>query len=161
MNSLDLVLSVLIALSVGLGLWRGVVRESFSVLAWLVGIPLAIHFAPDVKFWMDMSDLSPALAYMLAWALVFSSVWVVCRVLASLLGGLLSVVGLGIFNRLLGGVFGLTRGVLGLLLLVFLVSLTPVAQYRLWQSSWVVQMAQYGVKSLQPFLPAPLEGWVL
>jgi uncharacterized membrane protein required for colicin V production len=34
MNSLDLVLLALTALSVGLGLWRGVIRESLAVLAW-------------------------------------------------------------------------------------------------------------------------------
>jgi uncharacterized membrane protein required for colicin V production len=77
MNSLDLVLLALTALSVGLGLWRGVIRESLAVLAWLLGFPLASHFAPDVRLWLDLSDTSPALSYMLAWILVFMVVWLI------------------------------------------------------------------------------------
>jgi membrane protein required for colicin V production len=161
MNALDVVLLALIALSVVLGLWRGLVRESFAVLAWVAGFPLASHFAPDVRLWLDLSDTSPALAFMLAWLLVFVAVWLVCHVLSQLLSGVLSVVGLGLVNRLLGGVFGFTRAVLSLLLLTLLVGFTPAVGHPLWQSAWVVQRAHQGVLWLKPFLPAPLEGWVV
>jgi membrane protein required for colicin V production len=160
MNSLDLVLLALTALSIGLGLWRGVIRESFAVLAWLAGFPLASHFAPDVRRLLDLTDTSPALAYMLAWILVFMMVWVVCHVAALLLSSALSMVGLGIVNRLLGAAFGLTRAVLSLLVLSIVVGLTPAMGHPLWQSSWVAQLAHQGVLLFKPFLPAPLEGWV-
>ena len=160
MNSLDLVLLALIALSVGLGLWRGVIRESLAVLAWLLGFPLANHFAPDVNRWLDLTDTSPALSYMLAWVLVFMAVWLVCQGVAMLLSGALSLVGLGIVNRLLGAAFGLTRAVLSLLVLSIVVGLTPAVRYPLWQNSWVAQLAHQGVLLFKPFLPAPLEGWV-
>ena len=160
MNTLDWVLLFLVALSVVLGLWRGVIRESFAVLAWLAGVPLATHFAPDVRGFLHLSNISPALTYMLAWALVFLSVWLVCHAVSTLLSGLLSVVGLGVFNRLLGGVFGLTRAALSLMVLAIVVSLTPAVRYPLWTSSWVVQWANQGVGIFKPFLPAPVEGWV-
>jgi len=160
MNTLDAVLLALAALSVVLGLGRGLLRETFAVVAWIAGFPLATHFAPDVRQWLDLSDTSPAFAYMLAWLLVFVAVWLVCQVLSQLLSGLLSVVGLGIFNRLLGGVFGLTRAVLSLLVLALVVGFTPAARHPLWLSSWVAQLAHQGVLWFKPFLPAPLEGWV-
>ena len=160
MNSLDLVLLALTALSVGLGLWRGVIRESLAVLAWLLGFPLANHFAPDVKRWLDLTDTSPALSYMLAWVLVFMAIWLVCQGLAMLLSGALSLVGLGIVNRLLGAAFGLTRAALSLLVLSIVVGLTPAVHHPLWQSSWVAQLAHQGVLLFKPFLPAPMEGWV-
>ena len=160
MNPLDLVAFALTALSVVLGLWRGVLRESFAVLAWLAGFPLASHFAPDVRRWLDLSDTSPALAYMVAWLLVFVAVWLVCQLLSTLLSGVLSVVGLGMVNRLFGAVFGLTRAVLSLLVVTVIVGLTPAVRHPLWQSSWVAQLAHQGVVLFKPFLPAPLEGWV-
>ena len=160
MNSLDLVLLALTALSVGLGLWRGVIRESFAVLAWLAGFPIASHFAPDVRRFLDLTDTSPALSYMLAWILVFMAVWLVCQGVAMLLSGALSLVGLGIVNRLLGAAFGLTRAALSLLVLSIVVGLTPAVHHPLWQSSWVAQLAHQGVLLFKPFLPAPLEGWV-
>jgi membrane protein required for colicin V production len=160
MNSLDLVLLALTALSVGLGLWRGVIREALAVLAWLLGFPLASHFAPDVRLWLNLTDISPALSYMLAWLLVFMAVWLVCHGLAMLLSGALSMVGLGIVNRLLGGAFGLTRAALSLMVLSIVVGLTPAVHHPLWQSSWVAQLAHQGVLLFKPFLPAPLEGWV-
>ena len=160
MNSLDLVLLALTALSVGLGLWRGVIREALAVLAWLLGFPLASHFAPDVRLWLNLTDISPALSYMLAWLLVLMAVWLVCHGLAMLLSGALSMVGLGIVNRLLGGAFGLTRAALSLMVLSIVVGLTPAVHHPLWQSSWVAQLAHQGVLLFKPFLPAPLEGWV-
>ena len=160
MNSLDLVLLALTALSVGLGLWRGVIREALAGLAWLLGFPLASHFAPDVRLWLNLTDISPALSYMLAWLLVFMAVWLVCHGLAMLLSGALSMVGLGIVNRLLGGAFGLTRAALSLMVLSIVVGLTPAVHHPLWQSSWVAQLAHQGVLLFKPFLPAPLEGWV-
>ena len=160
MNILDLVLLALTALSIVLGFWRGVIRESFAVLAWVLGFPMASHFAPDVRRWLDLADTSPALTYMLAWLLVFMAVWLVCHGLAILLSGALSLVGLGIVNRLFGAAFGLTRAVLSLLVLSIVVGLTPAVRHPLWQSSWVAQLAHQGVLFFKPFLPAPLEGWV-
>lgn len=160
MNTLDLVLLALTAVSVVFGLWRGLVRESFSVLAWLAGFPIASYFALDVRHWLNLSDTSPAVAYLLAWVLVFVLVWLVCHVFSAVLSGALSMVGLGIFNRLLGAVFGLTRAAMALMVFAILVRLTPAATYPLWKSSWVVQMAQKGIEFFKPFLPAPLEGWV-
>jgi len=160
MNTLDLVLLALTVISVVLGLWRGVIRESFSVLAWLAGFPIANYFASDVRHWLDLSDTSPAVAYMLAWVFVFVLVWLVCHVLSAALSSVLSVVGLGLFNRLFGAVFGLTRAALALMVFAILVGLTPAASYPLWQSSWVIQLAHKGIEFFKPFLPAPLEGWV-
>jgi len=160
MNTLDLVLLALTAISVVLGVWRGVIRESFSVIAWLAGFPIANYFASDVRHWMDLSDTSPAVAYMLAWVLVFVLVWLVCHVLSAALSSVLSVVGLGLFNRLFGAVFGLTRAALALMVFAILVGLTPAANDLLWQSSWVVQLANRGIEFFKPFLPVPLEGWV-
>jgi len=79
---------------------------------------------------------------------------------SSLLSGVLSVVGLGVFNRLLGAVFGLMRAALALMVFAILVRLTPAVNDPLWQSSWVVQMANRGIEFFKPFLPVPLEGWV-
>jgi membrane protein required for colicin V production len=160
MNTFDLVLLALTVISVVLGLWRGVIRESFSVLAWLAGFPIANYFASYVRHWLDLSDTSPAVAYMLAWVFVFVLVWLVCHVISAALSSVLSVVGLGLFNRLLGAVFGLTRAALALMVFAILVGLTPAASYPLWQSSWVIQLAQKGIEFFKPFLPAPLEGWV-
>jgi membrane protein required for colicin V production len=110
MNTLDWVLLALVALSVVLGLWRGVVRESFAVLAWLLGFPLATYFAPTVRRFLDFSDTSPALTYMAAWVLVFLSVWLLFQVVSAVLSGMLSLVGLGICRasscRSLFGPFG-------------------------------------------------------
>ncbi len=160
MNTLDLVLLALAAISVVMGLWRGVIKESFAVLAWIIGFPLASHFAPAVRRLLDVSDTSPALTYMLAWILIFIVVWLVCHAASALLSSMLSLVGLGLINRFFGGVFGLTRAALSLMVLAIVVSLTPAVRYPLWKSSWVVQMANQGVEFFKPFLPAPLEGWV-
>ncbi|NBO40150.1 MAG: hypothetical protein EBU92_01135 [Betaproteobacteria bacterium] len=46
MNTVDWVLLVLLMLSGLLGVWRGVVKEVFSVLAWIVGFILSGSMGP-------------------------------------------------------------------------------------------------------------------
>jgi membrane protein required for colicin V production len=138
-----------------LGVWRGVVREVMSVLAWVIGVVLAGRFAADLAQLLPINgDLLP---HAVAWVLVLLVVLIAAGLLARVLKQLLSVAGLGLVDRLLGGVFGLVRGTMVLMLIVLLIGLTPFKKYPIWTSSQVVPLAQLLLEFVKPVLPVPLE----
>jgi len=141
-----------------LGVWRGVVREVISVLAWVIGVVLAGRFAAELARLLPLSgDLLP---HAVAWVVILLLVLILAGLLARLLKQLLSVAGLGLVDRLFGGVFGLVRGAMVLMLLVLLNGLTPFKTYPIWTSSQVVPAVQMLLEIVKPVLPVPLERWV-
>ena len=155
MNSLDWMLLAPLLVSGLLGVWRGVVREVMSVLAWVIGVVLAGRFAADLALWLPLSgDLLP---HAVAWVLLLLGVLIAAGLLARLLKQLLSVAGLGLADRLLGGGFGLVRGTMVLMLLVLVIGLTPFKKYPIWTSSQVVPLVQLLLEFVKPVLPVPLE----
>ena len=155
MNSLDWMLLSPLFVSGLLGVWRGVVHEVMSVLAWVIGVVLAGRFAADLAQLLPINgDLLP---HAVAWVLVLLVVLIAAGLLARLLKQLLSVAGLGLADRLLGGVFGLVRGTMVLMLLVLVIGLTPFKKYPIWTSSQVVPLVQLLLEFVKPVLPVPLE----
>jgi membrane protein required for colicin V production len=157
MSNLDWALLALLLLSGLLGLWRGVIRETLSLVAWVLGFVLSSKYATDVALHLSIPDWSDSARLALAWVLVFLGTWLTLTLLATLLRGLVSAVGLGLLDRLLGGVFGLLRGGIALMALSVAVGLTPVKTSSAWMSSWVAQLADWSVMFFKPVLPAPLE----
>ena len=136
-----------------LGVWRGVVREVMSVLAWVIGVVLAGRFAADLALWLPLSgDLLP---HAVAWVLLLLGVLIAAGLLARLLKQLLSVAGLGLADRLLGGGFGLVRGTMVLMLLVLVIGLTPFKKYPIWTSSQVVPLVQLLLEFVKPWRTRP------
>lgn len=155
MNSLDWMLLSPLLVSGLLGVWRGVVREVMSVLAWVIGVVLAGRFAADLALWLPLrGDLLP---HAVAWVLLLLGVLIAAGLLARLLKQLLSVAGLGLADRLLGGVFGLVRGTMVLMLLVLVIGLTSFKKYPIWTSSQVVPWVQLLLEFVKPVWPVPLE----
>ena len=156
MNTVDWVLLSVLLLSGLWGVWNGVVKEVFSLLAWVLGFVLSIQFAADVS---QVLPLSWAQGFRMAcaWVLIFLLVLLVMGLLASFLKQLLSMVGLGLFDRFLGGVFGLLRATIMLLAITLLVGLTPLKSNLEWMGSRVAQTVHLLLVYLKPALPAQLE----
>jgi membrane protein required for colicin V production len=148
MNSLDWMLLAPLLVSGLLGVWRGVVREVMSVLAWVTGVVLAGRFAADLAQLLPING--DVLPHAVAWVLILLAVLIAAGLLARLLKQLLSVAGLGLADRLLGGVFGLVRGTMVLMLIVLLIGLTPFKKYPIWTSSQVVPLAQLLLEFVKP-----------
>jgi membrane protein required for colicin V production len=156
MGALDGVLLAVLLMSCLLGLWRGVIRETMALAAWLLGFLLSSKYAADMAVQLP-PDWGDNLRYLAGWLLVFVAVWLGMSVLSALVQRLVAVVGLGLLDRFMGGVFGVMRGGIALMAVSVLVGLTPAKTSPAWMSSWVAQSADEGVKFFKPILPAQLE----
>jgi membrane protein required for colicin V production len=143
MATLDLVLIGLLLVSLILGWWRGLVFELLSLAAWAGAFFVARSFAPAVVSLLatPLSALlpSPALQQAVAFALIFIATVFVGNLLAVVLKKILATMGLSSADRGLGALFGLARGLVGVLALAWVV-LTAGLQ----SSAWVMQSKGMG-----------------
>jgi membrane protein required for colicin V production len=135
MNWIDFTILGVLALSVLVGLWRGLVSEVLSLVAWVAAFWVAWTFGPVVAAHFEHSISLPAARILLGYGLCFAVVLIVGALLRFVVRRLLSGIGLGGLDRLLGMVFGFARGVLLVTLAVFLASFTGLTREAGWQRS--------------------------
>ena len=148
-------LAVLLA-SLLVGAWRGLVVEVMSLVAWLAAFILAQMFAPDAAALLPMGQASEPMRYAAGFVLVFVATLFAGALIGFVVSKLLSAVGLGAINRLLGALFGALRGVVLILAATVVVGMTPVKTSPAWQSSVGAQWSTSALGHLKPFLPQAL-----
>lgn len=110
MNYVDIIIGVLLIWGLIQGLRKGLLMEVASLIALVAGIFGAIHFSHFV-----IQELQVYLSWdqqFIEWtgyALTFILIVVVLILVGKLLTKLVKFVALNLFNRLLGGVFGLAK----------------------------------------------------
>ncbi len=155
MTGLDLVALAIVLLFFLLGLKRGLVREVISLVAWLAAFLLAGHLAqwlgPHLPG-MTEGGLRDAVAMGLA----FMVILLMSMGVSIALHGLLNAVGLSFEDRMLGGVFGLLRGGVVLVLVVLISGLTALPQTEIWKHSLLRAPLESLALNFRPLLPVDL-----
>ena len=139
-------------LSVVLGLWRGLLYEVLSLLSWVAAFVLAQMFAGTVSTQLSISA-PEQFRYAVAFVLVFVVAVFAGGLLAWLGQKLMKSSGLSPTDRVLGGVFGLMRGVVVLLALTALVCMTSIKDIEAWGQSVGASVMTTALKGLKPVLP--------
>ena len=156
MTAFDLVFLGVLALSLLLGAWRGLISELFSLVSWVIAFTLAKHFAGLLA--PKLSGI--AAATWLQWALAFVAIVVLVLVVLALLRLLvremLSAVGLGAADRLAGAIFGVVRGVLIAVIVVALAGLSALPREQWWRSSMFAPPLETIVIAIKPWFPKDL-----
>jgi membrane protein required for colicin V production len=153
MSSTDWILLALLAASMLIGAWRGLVYEVLSVMGWIAAFLLAQWLAPDVATKLPMQSSGETLRYAAAFVLVFIASVFAAGLVSALMKRLISAVGLRPVDRILGAVFGLFRGLILLLALTVVVHMTALQESDWWLESQGGPMLITLLKGLRPMLP--------
>ena len=153
MAVLDWVVVAVLAVSVLLGLWRGLVYEVLSVLNWIAAFVLAQWLAPQAAALMPLSRAGESIQYAAGFAVVFIVALFAGGLLAWLTKKLVEAVGLRPVDRALGGVFGLVRGVVAVLAVAVLVHLAKLQNGVWWTESMTAGVASAALRGLKPVVP--------
>jgi membrane protein required for colicin V production len=153
MSSTDWILLALLAASMLIGAWRGLVYEVLSVMGWIAAFLLAQWLAPDVATKLPMQSSGDTLRYAAAFVLVFIASVFAAGLVSALMKRLISAVGLRPVDRILGAVFGLFRGLILLLALTVVVHMTALQESDWWLESQGGPMLITLLKGLRPMLP--------
>lgn len=147
-------LLAVLALSVLIGLMRGLVFELLSLGGWVVAYFVALWGAPLVAPHLPVGAPGSTLNGGLAFACAFLAALVVWSLLARWVRRLLHATPLRPIDRTLGALFGFLRGSALLLLAVLLLGFTPAAESPAWRSSTGVAWLGSVLQELKPLLPA-------
>ncbi|MFG6457164.1 CvpA family protein [Roseateles sp. BYS96W] len=159
----DLALAVLLLLSIGIGLWRGLVYEVMSLVGWLVAYFAASPLAPVVIELLPASTaakLSSLMLHVLALVLAFCFVLIVWSLASRLVKALIHATPLSVLDRLGGAGFGALRGVFIALLLVLVIGASPLAESSTWQASRAAPVLAHVLRDAAPLLPEPVARFV-
>ncbi len=146
----DLIIAALVITSAIYGLYRGLIRELISLIAWVLAFFLAILFSPNFANLLDPTWAGETLRLIFSFSAIFVGVLIVSSFIQFVVRKFLSLVGLGSLDRFLGMVFGIARGVvISTILLVLFIELFPtnswaenskVSTYLLAYESLVVDL---------------------
>ena len=157
----DGVLGGVLLLSLVVGAWRGLVHELMSLAGWVAAFVVAQWLADDVAKWLPVwREAAVQVRYALSFVLVFVASMFAAAVVSWLLGKLVSTVGMRPVDRSLGGIFGLARGLVVLLVLAVLVHLLGMRQEAWWRESHVTPLLELLLAGIKPVLPPTLQAYL-
>lgn len=153
MPVLDWIFLAVLIVSLALGAWRGLIYEVMSVVSWIAAFILAQWFAPNVAQKLPMSGSAEPMRYAAGFVLVFVLSVFAGSLLAKLVQKLFAAVGLQPADRALGAAFGLVRGLVVVLAVTVVISMSPLKSSAWWQESVGAGMTMAALKGLKPVLP--------
>ena len=153
---IDGLIVVTLVFSLVTGFFRGFVRETAALAAFAAGLWLFAQFGPWLAQWLARYIAQPVGRWMGAGALVLLVAFVAGEVAGSLLGRLLRTPSLQTLDRVLGGLLGVVRGSLIVVLLVLLAGLTPLPRMAMFQEARLLPPFLHGVDLVIQHLPPQL-----
>ncbi|MDD2686505.1 MAG: CvpA family protein [Gallionella sp.] len=134
MTGFDYAVAGIMLLSLLVGVWRGLVYEVLSLLGWPIAFVLSRMYAASIA--PIMPGAQEAVRIALAYAVMFIAALIVWGILVWGFSRLVKAVGLGWLDGFLGSIFGLLRGVLVVLVLVWLAGLTTMPEQAYWRNAY-------------------------
>ncbi len=158
MNWLDILLAAILLLSFAGAFRNGITREIIRIVALVAGIAGGMWWYPDLAVHFALYVEDPALASFAAFITIVVGSLIAGGVGAWLLAKILHWSGLRWFDRLLGGAFGLVRGMLAATALVLgVVAFSPTANSsETVASSRLAPWVLHGARMTASFAPAGL-----
>lgn len=141
------------AVSLAIGLWRGVIGEIVALLAWVLAFFAAKLWGEEVARIAFAGLADPAVRIVAAWVSVFVVVLLAMSLARLLLRRLLKALGLTLTDRLLGLIFGAARGLLIVLVLVAAGGMTAAPKEKWWSEAQFAVPLETAVLASKPWLP--------
>ena len=175
LNWVDYIVLAIFFFSILAGLTRGLVREVVSLVTLIAAFAVAIMFSSQLAAVFTNTavvqsvvnqasgaigvNTAQPVSYMalgISFGLLFAGTVIVGAIIGYCLNIAFQTGILGIGNRLLGAVFGLARGFIINLVIIFLVQLSPLSSEAWWQQSYFVGVFQPAVVWLGDFVSPSL-----
>lgn len=132
LGAVDWVIVVVLGISVVLSLWRGFVREAIALAGWVAAYVVANLYVDEMASVLATAIDNVTGRYVVAFALLFVATLIIATVIRKVAYGLVKVTGLSLLDRLLGTVFGLARGIILILVGVYLLRQLIAPQDLVW-----------------------------
>lgn len=153
MNWIDGIILGIAVLSALVGLYRGFIRETLSLISWVLAFWAAFTFSEPASAHFVQYIESPQLRIVAAFGALFVVTLLVLSILSYLLHRLLMVSGIAGTDRVLGGLFGIVRAVVLVAVVLLLARLTAYPEEAWWQQSLLIKQLDPVVVFFYDLLP--------
>ena len=150
----DLFIIVVVVLSALISLIRGFVKESISLVTWVVAGVVALRYYAPMADLLEPYISSVTLRQWVGGGILFLLTLIVGAVVNFIVSQLVSKTGLSGTDKALGVVFGAARGMLIVVMLVLLASLTPMPEADWWKDSTLIDFFQQLAEWVRGVIPA-------
>lgn len=161
LNGADMAILVVVIVSTFVGLFRGFVREAFSLAVWVLAFWVSWTFFHQVSRYLEPVISTPSVRMGLAFAGLMIASLLVGGVVNYLVIRLVQTTGMSSTDRFVGMVFGAARGALLVALFVLLAGFTPLPQDPWWQQSKLLpnfqELAYWMRENLPPEVAAKFQ----
>ena len=135
MAVIDWVILAVLAVSSLISLKRGFVKEALSLASWIAAFIIARLFSGNLATLLDGVVETNSVRWILAFVILFAGTVTIGAMVNHLLVEMVRMTGLGGTDRVFGMVFGLIRGLVVLVAIVYGLQFTLVPQDAWWQDS--------------------------
>jgi len=153
MTLFDFAAIAVLAISVAIALWRGLVRELFSLASWIGSFWISKEFTAIVSGWLPASVTNPGLRLAIAFVCLMLASLLVFSLITIWMVHLVKVAGLKASDRMLGAFFGLVRGMIVLVILVLVGGMTSVPREAFWRDALLARPLEAVALWVKPWFP--------
>jgi len=153
MTVFDLIVIAIVAVSVGISIWRGLVREVLALASWIGAFWIAKELAGFTATWLPDTVSNPGLRLMFGFIGVMLASLLVFSLVGMLIVHLVKVAGLTAPDRMLGAAFGLLRGVVIAVTVVLLGGMTSAPREPYWRDALLSAPLEAAALWVKPWLP--------
>lgn len=154
LSALDIVFCGIITLSFIWGLFRGFIHQVLSLFFLILGYFLARHFAIDFVPTSHGSLIDSAY-YVISFSGIFAVVTLCGMVINFVISRIIRALNatfFGMLDKILGGIFGFVRGIIIVMVMVFILQFTPFGKTTYWIDSTLVPYFQTANKVIMDLL---------
>ena len=156
----DYAILAIIGLSALISIWRGLIREVLSLLAWILAILVAVTFMRPLADQLTPYISVPSARLIIAFMALFIATLLCGAIINFTIAKLVMSSGLSGTDRVLGIVFGVARGVLVVAVMVHMAGLTPLPQDPWWEQSVLLGRFEAMLLWLRSHLPPEVAAYL-
>ncbi len=153
MTSFDYAVIAIILLSALVGWWRGFMYELFSLIGWVAAYIVARTFSAQALPYVPLAVGDLNIRSAAAFAALFIATLIVAALFAWFLARLAKFAGLSGMDGKFGAIFGMLRGGLVVIALVWLGGLTDLPQLPFWRNALSSKPLQEAALYAKDYLP--------
>lgn len=160
MSQFDYLILAVIGLSGVLGLFRGLIKELMSLVAYVAAASAAVWWGPQASYWIGEWVLNPLIRSASAYIIIFILALLGVGLINMSLSAMIARTGLTTADHGFGMVFGLIRGAVLVLVLITVAGYTELPSESWWQDSSLVKTAIAAIMRIKLQLPPDIASWL-
>ncbi len=160
MNAADYLILAVLGISMLTSLLRGLIAEVMSLAVWALALWISATTSGAFAATFLSGIEQPAVRLGTAYIGIFLLVLVLGGIVTWVIRRIVAKTGLSSTDRMLGGLFGFTRGLLIIFSAVLFAGFTAIPKQPIWQESVLLPTVQSAARNLSQYLPESVRSFL-